>query len=103
MARLHFIIDTEMPDDLSAFMDDCPFASSIRTIRADDYRKVFVTQVHNEDDVGMVVYSTVAATKELAEADAIESIRSWGDYALPGEEGSIFLLDTQELNLIEEA
>jgi hypothetical protein len=67
-----------------------------------DYKKVFVTRVINEDDGGMTVYITVATTKELAEADALETIRCWGkDFALPGEPGSIFALLTDELNLIE--
>jgi hypothetical protein len=69
-------------------------------------RTIFVTNILNLDDGDAVVYTTAAVTKELAEADCLEAIRSWGSpddpYALPGEEGSVFSLDTQELNLIED-
>lgn len=69
-----------------------------------DYKKVFVINIHNEDDGGNVVYTTVATTEALARADALETIRCWGfDEAesQPGAANSIFRLSVLELNLIE--
>ncbi len=66
-----------------------------------DYKKVFVVNVHNEDDGDNVVYTIVATTEALARDDALETIRCWGDFALPGEPGSIFRLAVFELNLID--